>query len=284
MRNPIANQTMTMGDPTLNIDISDVFWDEDGDNLRVTAESNGDGIVTATINGTNLVLTPLQAGTVTITVTADDGNGGSAATTFNVTVMPPITNPFIGDISVLNTVGTDEIYVYAPQGFTVKLYDAESGGNLIGQMNTTTYDDENGRPVKNENGERIYRAAFTFGDVLSIPKVFVTLTESGKRESIRTLVPVNSETRIKAKDHTLIQVNDLTGFITVKPSATVDQIKAAIQSKNDTNQSYTFRYNVGDDNFEYSDESAISNIYVSWIDIIAQDGSTTGQYIIDFSQ
>ncbi len=77
-------------------------------------------------------------------------------------------------------------------------------------------------------------------------------------------------------------MNDAIGFITVKSTATVGEIKKAIESYNGTAQSYVFRKNIGDDNFDYTESNTISNIYVSWLDITSEDGSTKGQYIIDF--
>ncbi|MFJ7976537.1 hypothetical protein ACIQZI_12660 [Peribacillus sp. NPDC096379] len=261
------------------------FEDVDGDALTYKFESSDPSVAIASLssNGYDMEISGLSAGSTTITVTANDNHGGTVDMFFTVTVTLPLTNPSSGDILVLNTVGTDEIFVYAPQGFTVKLYAMENGGNILGQKVSESYDDENGRgPVLNENGEVIYRAAISLSDVSSLSNVFVTLTEPGKRESVRVLAPVNSESRIITKDKNVVSVNNSIGFISVKSTVKVSDIKAAINSKNGTTQSYKFMYNIGDDNYEYSDSSLISNVYVSWIDVIAQDGSSKGQYIIDF--
>ncbi len=91
-----------------------------------------------------------------------------------------------------------------------------------------------------------------------------------------------AEVRIKTKDTNIVQLDNTIGFITVKSTATVGEIKAAIESYNGSAQSYVFRKNIGDDNFDYTESDTISNIYVSWLDITSEDGSTKGQYIINF--
>lgn len=94
----------------------------------------------------------------------------------------------------------------------------------------------------------------------------------------------NSVTKISSLDINVVRVDELTGFISVKATTTVAEIKGAITSFNGTNQSYTFRKNIGDDNFDYTDSDKLSNIYVSWLDVVAEDGLTKGQYLINVTQ
>ncbi|MFJ5768829.1 Ig-like domain-containing protein [Psychrobacillus sp. NPDC093180] len=281
---PYAGTTLNT-DESIYIPLSNRFVDNDGDTLTYTFTSSNSSIATASLAANNLdmVIKGISVGSTEVTVTAYDNHGGTVTMTFTISVTPPLTSSPTGDISVLNTPKVDEIFVYAPKGFTVKLYDSEIGGNLIGQNISKSFDDHNGRgPVLNDDGEIIYRADIQIEDISSVSKVYVTFTEPGKRESIRVLAPVNSESRIVSKNKNIVQVNDVTNFITVKPSATIGEIKNAIKSKNGTNQSYTFRYNVGDDNFVYSEAATVSSIYVSWVDVLAEDGTTKGQYTIDF--
>lgn len=82
----IPNQTaVAKGDP-LKIDLSHTFADDDGDELMITASSSDEKLATAALNQTTLIVTPLHAGTVTITLTAKDGKGGEASTTFNIEI------------------------------------------------------------------------------------------------------------------------------------------------------------------------------------------------------
>ncbi|QFF98904.1 hypothetical protein PB01_08695 [Psychrobacillus glaciei] len=93
-----------------------------------------------------------------------------------------------------------------------------------------------------------------------------------------------SVTKIISRDINVVKVDELTGFISVNASETVSKIKETIASLNGTNQSYTFRINIGDDNYIYTDSDTISHIYVSWLDVVAEDGSTKGQYLINVTQ
>ena len=73
---------------TLNLEDPDstVFVDADGDNLTYTANSSNTSIATASISGTSLTVTGVSHGMATVTVKADDGNGGTALTSFAVSV------------------------------------------------------------------------------------------------------------------------------------------------------------------------------------------------------
>jgi len=87
--NTISNQTLTVGGAafTRNLNASPaVFNDPDGDALTYTASSSATNIATASISGTTLTVAPVAAGNSTITVTANDGKGGTRSTTFTVTV------------------------------------------------------------------------------------------------------------------------------------------------------------------------------------------------------
>ncbi|WP_121616870.1 GLUG motif-containing protein [Virgibacillus halodenitrificans] len=79
--------------PTHKIDISNVFKDADGDSLTYTVTSNKDSVVQATLDGTNINLTGLVEGSSLITVTAEDGNGGTVSETFYVNVVEEVVQP-----------------------------------------------------------------------------------------------------------------------------------------------------------------------------------------------
>ncbi|MCP3794102.1 S-layer homology domain-containing protein [Paenibacillus sp. CH40] len=86
----ISNVTTGAADGVKTVSLASVFADEDSDALTYTATSTDTGVATAAVNGSDLKITPVNAGTVTITVTADDGKGGTVDTQFNVTVTPVI--------------------------------------------------------------------------------------------------------------------------------------------------------------------------------------------------
>ncbi|MED4755589.1 Ig-like domain-containing protein [Brevibacillus choshinensis] len=104
---PIADTTGTVGtDVTVNA--SGTFADADGDALTLTAASNDNAIATVVVNGTDVVVTPLAAGTATITVTAVDGNGGTITETFDIVVSPaaPANNAPTVAAPIADTTGT----------------------------------------------------------------------------------------------------------------------------------------------------------------------------------
>ncbi|WDZ59814.1 Ig-like domain-containing protein [Paenibacillus polymyxa] len=86
----ISNVTTGAADGVKTVSLASVFADEDSDALTYTATSTDTGVATAAVNGSDLKITPVNAGTVTITVTADDGKGGTVDTQFNVTITPMI--------------------------------------------------------------------------------------------------------------------------------------------------------------------------------------------------
>lgn len=87
--NTISNQSLSVGGADFVLDLEAapaVFSDPDNDPLTYTASSSDNAIATAAINGTILTVSPVVEGTAIITVEADDGNGGIAATTFQTAV------------------------------------------------------------------------------------------------------------------------------------------------------------------------------------------------------
>ncbi|GAA4850036.1 Ig-like domain-containing protein [Algivirga pacifica] len=85
--NTIADQTLTEGFSTWQIDISNVFNDPDGDALSYELSVDDTFIVTANVSGNMLTLTEQGVGTTTVWVTANDGKGASDWTNFEVTVL-----------------------------------------------------------------------------------------------------------------------------------------------------------------------------------------------------
>ena len=92
--NAIPNQTIMLnGTPfARNLSASPVvFTDPDGDALTYSAASKTTNIVTTSLSGSTLTVAPVAAGRDTITVTANDGKGGTAQAKFAVTVNRPPT-------------------------------------------------------------------------------------------------------------------------------------------------------------------------------------------------
>ena len=94
--NEIPDQAVTVG-ATTTVSIDGVFDDPDGENanLSYSVESSDDALATVTLSGTDLTIRGVAVGTPTVTVTADDGEGGSVTDTFTVTVSPPNQPPTV---------------------------------------------------------------------------------------------------------------------------------------------------------------------------------------------
>ena len=70
----IPAQTLTVGGSAVTIDASGYFSDPDGDELSYKASPSPTGVVTVSVSGATLTITPSAAGTTTINVTANDGS------------------------------------------------------------------------------------------------------------------------------------------------------------------------------------------------------------------
>lgn len=86
-------QTLQEGGADATLDLTPYLQDPDGDPLTVSAVSNDSTIAGVTLNGNQLVISPVAGGLTTMTVTLSDGQGGVATSTLNVKVnRKPIIN------------------------------------------------------------------------------------------------------------------------------------------------------------------------------------------------
>ncbi|MYB97144.1 MAG: hypothetical protein F4X60_01110 [Gemmatimonadetes bacterium] len=81
----IPEQTLHIGD-TARLELSPYFDDPDGDALTYAAGSSDSGVATASVSGSNVVITAVARGTTTVSVTAIDPEGLTATQTFEATV------------------------------------------------------------------------------------------------------------------------------------------------------------------------------------------------------
>ncbi len=85
--NPIADQAQTEGFVSTNIDLTDVFSDADGDALSLSVVSSNTNVATASTNGNTLTISEVGLGSTNITLTANDGNGGTVDDMFSFTII-----------------------------------------------------------------------------------------------------------------------------------------------------------------------------------------------------
>ena len=87
--NTVPDQTLEVGGSSFTRDLNAsplIFNDPDGDTLTYTASSSDSNTATATISGSIIEISPMNEGNAMMTVTANDGKGGSQSTSFTVTV------------------------------------------------------------------------------------------------------------------------------------------------------------------------------------------------------
>lgn len=79
----ITDQTSTLADANVVIDLKAYFTDADNDKLKFTLTVDGDGEnYNLSEDGTSLIINNTLAGTSTITITANDGNGSEVTQSF----------------------------------------------------------------------------------------------------------------------------------------------------------------------------------------------------------
>ena len=109
---PIGDATIVKESGTKTVSFTGVFSDADGDSLTITAVSDDQSIATAIVgfDHTSLTVTAQARGTATITVTADDGRGGTVSDTFTVTVKAaPAVTSSLSDVSGLEVAATQDV-------------------------------------------------------------------------------------------------------------------------------------------------------------------------------
>ncbi|MFP7442703.1 S-layer homology domain-containing protein [Bacillus infantis] len=100
VKNGIPDQTVMAGGAPMILDLSQVFGDANGDALTLKAYSSDREVAVVNMTGTALSITPVNAGTAAITITAEDGKGGTVSRTFQLTVQsasPAAPNLFISE-------------------------------------------------------------------------------------------------------------------------------------------------------------------------------------------
>ncbi|UJF34829.1 S-layer homology domain-containing protein [Paenibacillus hexagrammi] len=128
-------------------DFSSIFMDFDGDDLTLSAVSSDTDVATVRMVGTTFYITPLQAGTSTITIKATDSKGAYTTTSFVYTVTPgqlvvlPVNDaPQVNNIVMLiasnGTAGGSNVTVDVSGAFiddsvTGSTYSAESSDTAV---------------------------------------------------------------------------------------------------------------------------------------------------------
>ena len=102
------------------------FSDADGDILTYTASSSDTSLVTLRKDGTRLYLTPVAAGTATITITVSDPGGLTAMQTFTATVPVPNSAP-----TTVGTIPAQTVNVGGTGTVDVSSYFSDADGDAL---------------------------------------------------------------------------------------------------------------------------------------------------------
>ena len=97
----IPDRTLTQGGSSERVDVSGNFRDPDGDSLTYKASSDDAGVVSVSVSGAEITLTPKIAGHAVVTVTASDGEL-TATQTISVSVTAGPVTPPVADQPVAN--------------------------------------------------------------------------------------------------------------------------------------------------------------------------------------
>ena len=110
--NAIADATIVSESGAHQVSLSSVFSDADSDPLTITADSSNEAVATESVasDGSSLTVSAQARGTATITVTADDGNGGTVSDAFTVRVKAaPVVAQALADVSGLEEGSTQDV-------------------------------------------------------------------------------------------------------------------------------------------------------------------------------
>ena len=88
----IPPQTVEAGE-VVSLDLAPYFTDPDGDPLTYSATTTGAGVASPTVSGSSLTIAGVSDASATITVTASDPGGLTAAQNVSVTAERPNTAP-----------------------------------------------------------------------------------------------------------------------------------------------------------------------------------------------
>ncbi|NGZ74690.1 S-layer homology domain-containing protein [Saccharibacillus alkalitolerans] len=146
--NAIADQQARVGEADVTVDLSGVFADADAEELTVSAVSEDPSVaaVKKSEDGSRLIVTPMSAGSVKITVTAADKSGAKATNEFQVVVAPAYhKTPFFSEVDwgsdanqyfeiynpTNSPIALERVKIAWGEGKEMSLADAESGNSGV---------------------------------------------------------------------------------------------------------------------------------------------------------
>ncbi len=186
----IAEQVVAV-DGSLTLAVGGYFTDEDGDRLKVDAASSMKQVATVTVSGLDeLTIQGLSEGMATITLTADDGEGGTVTLKFMVKVTtnrPPAADKdaFMARLPEADTVNVGATFDLALSG----LFTDPDEGDMVGLPQAMTSDEAVLLVVVTNDGA----TATLVGRASGMATLTLTATdEAGNKTSVSQAITVNA--------------------------------------------------------------------------------------------
>ncbi len=186
----IAEQVVAV-DGSLTLAVGGYFTDEDGDRLKVDAVSSMKQVATVTVSGLDeLTIRGLSEGMATITLTADDGEGGTVTLKFMVKVTtnrPPAVDKdaFMARLPAADTVNVGATFDLALAG----LFTDPDEGDMVGLPQAMTSDEDVLLVVVTNDGA----TATLVGRASGMATLTLTATDqAGNKTSVSQAITVNA--------------------------------------------------------------------------------------------
>ncbi len=186
----IAEQVVAV-DGSLTLAVGGYFTDEDGDRLKVDAISSMKQVATVMVSGLDQVtIRGLSEGMATITLTADDGEGGTVTLKFMVKVTtnrPPVADKdaFMARLPEADTVNVGSTFDLALSG----LFTDPDEGDMVGLPQAMTSDEDVLLVVVTNDGA----TATLVGRASGMATLTLTATdEAGNKTSVSQAITVNA--------------------------------------------------------------------------------------------
>jgi len=111
--NPLADVSVDEGFGNRRISLTGVFSDADNENLTFNASSSNTGVVTVSVNGSEIIINEAGTGSAVITVRVNDLNGAMAEDQFNFTVNPRVSveTTEIREVKLYPNPASEAIYI-----------------------------------------------------------------------------------------------------------------------------------------------------------------------------